>query len=1155
MMDRLRSCLVLLGFALLPGLAGAASPGDVNTDGDVDTADALLLQRYLAEDATLTAAGEAAADLGPLVAGAYAPDGSVDAGDLVVLLRAIAGEVTLPVAPAAPVLNAVTNPVQVNPLSVGGTAPPGLPVTLYVNGQAQETVLANGSGAFNTTAILLDGFNTLFAIATDANGIDSLESNAEVADYQRVDPPAQVSLTQDTVWTPGDGTVPYVITGVNGVFTIPVDVVLTVQPGTRIEAEPGVRIDVQGVLNVQGEETNKVLFTPLTPPDQTEARGDWVGIRIDDDNAAPSRIDHATIEYAVDGIRLIRRASVTVTNTTIREFSSNGFYASSGSVIVLDNLVVTNAAGPRTGTCINLVAGIAGSSLRNSTASGCNIGVETFLGIPITGNTIETNTQGISIRQSSPALIDNDIRNNTSIGITANGNNTTPRINENRIFGNPTNFLAGNNNRPVIDATGNYWGTIVPNEVADSIVDLTDQPDTTAPIVAFTPFFDVDLDGNLIPVPGNFLSGALIGTLPAAAYQVLGDLVVVEGSTATIEAGATLTFSDAASLNASGTLVVAGTSTEPVTFTSEAKAGAGDWEGIRVEPESANTAIDFAVIEYADTAVHLLQSGQPVSVTNSDILHFSRGIRASKSSGHVFANNRFEVGDTLTLFETAMVLTEVAASITGNTFTGHPTNGLRTAIELQGTFGDGTLQTEIVGNTISNSRFGIQILSNQTVSDLLLRPLINDNVFANIFEANLQVNGTWDLGANHVIDARRNDWGVATVAEIRATIDLVGDSNETPVDFSDFRDADGQIIPGTHFTTPLIGVIHDQDVFKPGLGELVTIQFELLVPATTTLSIYPEDDDVLGTPLYEETVALAAGAHSLTWDGRTNAGEYVVPEAYQYVVTAVTPDGADIFSPSRPGGGGDLLGRIFLNRDIPSITDFNTYRNQHLVLYLDVTEARRRAGGLVRVETPAGPVSVDLYNRPLPIGTHVITWDGRIPFSDDLPPGVVPGEILEGEFPLNGGVTSKNMRVNHVVVEGTAPAILTAELPPVVAVQSTPYLIYHSYDQISEIAYRLDQDSRVTVKMLPPGVYDPADPSAITLIDDQLQPATNGLGEPETHLAVWTGFDESAGSDAGNDLPIWVDEDIDTAFTFTIEATSVLTSQQTIYRGVLQVRN
>ena len=59
--------------------------GDINLDGKVTVADAIMLSRYVAEDTTvsITAEGLAAADLNS--------DGLTTADDVIVLLRSLAG--------------------------------------------------------------------------------------------------------------------------------------------------------------------------------------------------------------------------------------------------------------------------------------------------------------------------------------------------------------------------------------------------------------------------------------------------------------------------------------------------------------------------------------------------------------------------------------------------------------------------------------------------------------------------------------------------------------------------------------------------------------------------------------------------------------------------------------------------------------------------------------------------------------------------------------------------------------------------------------------------------------------------------------------------------------------------------------------------------
>ncbi len=54
-----------------------------------------------------------------------------------------------------------------------------------------------------------------------------------------------------------------------------------------------------------------------------------------------------------------------------------------------------------------------------------------------------------------------------------------------------------------------------------------------------------------------------------------------------------------------GSLVVQGTVSEPVVFTSNAAVPAtGDWAGIQVTSSAASVLIDHAVIEYASSGVH-----------------------------------------------------------------------------------------------------------------------------------------------------------------------------------------------------------------------------------------------------------------------------------------------------------------------------------------------------------------------------------------------------------------------------------------------------------------------------------------------------------------------------------------------------------------------
>ena len=155
-------------------------------------------------------------------------------------------------------------------------------------------------------------------------------------------------------------------------------------------------------------------------------------------------------------------------------------------------------------------------------------------------------------------------------------------------------------------------------------------------------------------------------------------------------------------------------------------------------------------------------------------------------------------------------------------------------------------------------------------------------------------------------------------------------------------------------------------------------------------------------------------------------------------------------------------------------------------------------------------------------------WDGRDPVSGLSMPG---GVWVTPELVL--------LRDNAILVKGTAPAITGLGAAPNIEIKSNPYRVSHSYGQFSQIAYQLDQDAYVSVKLLPPGVGDPNDPSAIDLVAHQLQSAA------QVQVVDWSGHDPV---DTNNILVSQEGQ-----YTFSIEATSAATGLTTRYRGALKL--
>ncbi|WP_444930344.1 hypothetical protein ACJJIF_00690 [Microbulbifer sp. SSSA002] len=185
--------------------------------------------------------------------------------------------------------------------------------------------------------------------------------------------------------------------------------------------------------------------------------------------------------------------------------------------------------------------------------------------------------------------------------------------------------------------------------------------------------------------------------------------------------------------------------------------------------------------------------------------------------------------------------------------------------------------------------------------------------------------------------------------------------------------------------------------------------------------------------------------------------------------------------------------------------------------------------------TPNGGDKRVVYdNVPMEAGTHYLMWDGR----------TADGVLTSGSF-YTYVPYPEVLPTNVVIIDGIKPSISGTLDAPNIEVKSDPYLMYHSYDQISKVAYLLDQDSYVTFKLLPPDIGDPTDAGAITLIDNQLQAANDSDGAVATHEVEWTGYEESD----GNAIMV-SDEGV---YSFWIEATSATTGASTTYYGALQL--
>jgi len=431
-------------------------------------------------------------------------------------------------------------------------------------------------------------------------------------------------------------------------------------------------------------------------------------------------------------------------------------------------------------------------------------------------------------------------------------------------------------------------------------------------------------------------------------------------------------------------------------------------------------------------------------------------------------------------------------------------------------------------------------------------------------------------GSNVVVDARGNFWGNNNPEMIRSPnsiinpdVSTIGTGNNTQyvnslsdpvaIDLSNFASSSTSG-PGTTplFLNPMTGISHSPSLMAPTLGGVLGINFSLVTPADVTLRIYKEN-----TTFPEVRVitmpGLGAGPHTIPWDGKDGDGNFVTDEAYTYALSTSVAGFTDVFNPARPPELNKLVHLDLTHGSTSFPSGYNVYRNEPLKILFDVERAR----GRVRVNQVFGaspPTIINLANFwPFPeMFRQLFVYDGFGP-SGDLFVGPATyffhpdpiqrnAVIVERTTPLIAGPDYESVR--HA-----PPAIGPTDVPKI-EVKGDPYLVRLSYDQISRIAFCIDQPAYLTVKILRPGRGDPtvgADVVA-TLLQDTTTPhgAVDCAGGASPYVVEWNGT-EASSADPHLLRPV-----ADGAYTFTIEARNAVPTGQTnlrsIYRGIVQTR-
>lgn len=209
---------------------------------------------------------------------------------------------------------------------------------------------------------------------------------------------------------------------------------------------------------------------------------------------------------------------------------------------------------------------------------------------------------------------------------------------------------------------------------------------------------------------------------------------------------------------------------------------------------------------------------------------------------------------------------------------------------------------------------------------------------------------------------------------------------------------------GIHMIVTRVGVEPKQ--FNPTNGEQAIIRFTLEQPATVTLRIYDEEDGLV--KVIRAAGRQAAGAHSMSWDGRDEAGTVIPDGVYVYTLSAL--DDANRLSLFDPAD--DTAGE----RIKPEGGEID--RARHVIGY----ELPRAARVRIRIGIPdGGPHLRTLVDwQPRQAGHHEEPWDGLD----------ASGTMNLLEHPkTNIGIRAFSLPDNSIIAEGqpTAASVHDAE--------------------------------------------------------------------------------------------------------------------------------
>jgi parallel beta-helix repeat protein len=305
------------------------------------------------------------------------------------------------------------------------------------------------------------------------------------------------------------------------------------------------------------------------------------------------------------------------------------------------------------------------------------------------------------------------------------------------------------------------------------------------------------------------------------------------------------------------------------------------------------------------------------------------------------------------------------------------------------------------------------------------------------------------------------------------------------------------------------GVASSRISLDTSLAQTATIGFSINKPATVNLKVYNEAPGEAGAVMKTVSGSFAPGTHSILWDGSGGSGLPLPDDAYIYVLEADAGSGrTDKYAPSGGRGVGSGSGSVDPSYN-PYINDFWT------MVYANFSPGR-----VTMQVTPTAQPTFNVFTEEAhETGSFTIEWDGR----NTSGAIVTPASSVYFPPPIT-------LRPNYILLKGDTPRMT--------GIGSTPYRILMSYAHVSRLSFTLERDATVTVKVLPPGVNNPSDPSA-----REIMAAT-----PLAAGAYEVLFDPVDPSDPDEATLLF---DAEGPYTFAVEAVNPATGTTAMRRGVV----